>query len=62
MTEKTFEELKKLKDNDFLKAYFKLRDETEWGIDADFQTKNKLLNDMAQEISKRKMVEGDKNV
>jgi hypothetical protein len=62
MTEKTFEELKKLKDKDFVEEYLKLRDETEWGIDADFQVKNKLLNDMVQEIRKRKILDGEKNV
>jgi uncharacterized protein YrzB (UPF0473 family) len=51
--EKSYEELIKLNDEEFLKEYVKLRDQTDWGIIADFQDKVKLLNAMSNEIRRR---------
>jgi 5'-deoxynucleotidase YfbR-like HD superfamily hydrolase len=57
--EKSFEELIKLNDEDFLKEYLKLRDQTDWGIIADFQDKIKLLNSFSNELKHRKIYRED---
>jgi len=53
--EKSYDEIVKLNDEEFLKEYLKLRDQTDWGIIADFQDKIKMLNALANELKHRKI-------